>query len=97
MLPPIAEIPYEPGNTRDVIFETLIHSTTDFQAWGWVFHAATIAVAADLIWKPKAGTRAAAANLPDRRFMGVIHIPLLVIPLAALLINRTDSGDTITG
>lgn len=44
MLPPITEIPYDPRNTQEVILDILMVSIIPYQAWGWVFHIATLAL-----------------------------------------------------
>jgi len=61
MLPPITEQPYDPRNSQDVIMSILMVSTTPYQAWGWVFHVATIAVSALAVFRPEIGGRAIAA------------------------------------
>lgn len=61
MLPPITEQPYDPRNTQDVIMSILMVSIAPYQAWGWVFHIATIAVIALAALRPEIGGRAIAA------------------------------------
>jgi hypothetical protein len=61
MLPPIAEVPYDPRNTQDVIMSILMVSIMPYQAWGWVFHVATLAVVALAIFRPQIAGRVMAA------------------------------------
>jgi hypothetical protein len=61
MLPPITEIPYDPRNTQDVIMSILMVSIAPYQAWGWVFHIATLAVVALVILRPPVAGRVMAA------------------------------------
>jgi hypothetical protein len=63
MLPPIAHIPYDPRNTQDVIMSILMVSITPYQAWGWVFHVATLAVVALTLFRPRVAGRVTAAYL----------------------------------
>jgi hypothetical protein len=61
MLPPITEHPYDPRNTQDVILSILMVSTIPYQAWGWVFHAATLALVLVIVIKPQKSGRLVAA------------------------------------
>ena len=61
MLPPITQIPYDSRNTQDVIMSILMVSITPYEAWGWVFHVATIAVVALAVVHPKVAGCAMAA------------------------------------
>jgi drug/metabolite transporter superfamily protein YnfA len=61
MLPPIAQVPYDPRNTQDVIMNILMGSIAPYQAWGWVFHVATLAVIALAIFRPQIAGRVMAA------------------------------------
>ncbi|HNT75086.1 MAG TPA: hypothetical protein PKH77_08715 [Anaerolineae bacterium] len=61
MLPPITQVPYDPRNTQDVIMSILMVSIVPYQAWGWVFHVATLAVIALVIFRPQSAGRATAA------------------------------------
>jgi len=78
MWPPYAEIAYDPRNTQDVILNILMVSTIPYQAWGWVFHLATVAVIALAIWRPQWGGRVIAA------YFGVNYLLI-----AALQTNAT--------
>ncbi len=56
MLPPYTQLPYDLRNTQDVIYSILSISILPYQAWGWVFHLATLLVVLFIFWKPaKAG------------------------------------------
>jgi hypothetical protein len=61
MLPPIAEVPYDPRNTQDVIMSILMVSIMPYQAWGWVFHVATLAIVALAVFRPQIAGRVMAA------------------------------------
>jgi len=61
MLPPITQVSYDPRNTQDVIMSILMVSITPYQAWGWVFHVATLAVIALAIYRPQVAGRVMAA------------------------------------
>ena len=61
MLPPITEHPYDPRATQDVILSILMVSTIPYQAWGWVFHAATLALVLVIVFKPQKSGRLVAA------------------------------------
>ena len=61
ILPPITELPYDPRNTQDVIMSILMVSTTPYQAYGWIFHAATLVLVVLIIWKPDIASRLTAA------------------------------------
>lgn len=61
MLPPITAIPYDPRDTSDVILHILMVSIVPYQAWGWVFHVATLALVAWVALRlPSAGRVVAA-------------------------------------
>ncbi len=51
MLPPITEIPYDPQDTQDVIRQILMVSIVPYQSWGWVFHIATLALVALVVFR----------------------------------------------
>jgi hypothetical protein len=61
MLPPITQVPYDPGNTQDVIISILMVSILPYRSWGWVFHLATLAVVALAIFRPQIAGRVMAA------------------------------------
>jgi hypothetical protein len=61
MLPPITQVPYDPRSTQDVILSILMVSIQPYQAWGWVFHVATLAVVALAVLRPRIGGRVIAA------------------------------------
>jgi hypothetical protein len=61
MLPPITEIPYDPLDTQDVIFQILMVSITPYQSWGWVFHVGTLALVAFIAFRPNSDGRLVAA------------------------------------
>jgi hypothetical protein len=61
MLPPITQVPYDPRHTQDVIMSILMVSIAPYQAWGWVFHVATLAVIALVILRPQVAGRVMAA------------------------------------
>ncbi len=60
MLPPVTEIPYDSRNAQDVIMQILMVSITPYQAWGWVFHAATLALVVLVAWRPQNSGRVVA-------------------------------------
>ncbi len=60
-LPLYAEQPYDPRETQRVIFEILQVAIAPYAAWGWVFHALTLAVLGLSLWKPAPGSRLMAA------------------------------------
>ncbi len=57
-LPPIAEVPYDPRNTQDVIWHILAANARPYPAWGWVFHVATLSLIALAAWRPAWAGRA---------------------------------------
>ena len=61
MLPPIAQVPYDPRNGLDVNISILMVSLTPYQAWGWVFHVGTLAVIALVAFRPQVAGRVMAA------------------------------------
>ena len=61
MLPPITQVSYDSRNTQDVIMSILMVSITPYEAWGWAFHVATIAVIAPAVFRPKIAGRVLAA------------------------------------
>lgn len=61
MLPPLTAIPYDPRATQDVIVQILMVSITPYQAWGWVFHVATLALIALVALQPQKAGRVVAA------------------------------------
>ncbi len=61
MLPPITQGPYDSRHTPDVILSILTASLTPYQAWGWVFHVATVALIALAIFQPQVAGRVTAA------------------------------------
>lgn len=76
--PPYTEIAFDPRDTQDVILNILMVSTLPYQAWGWVFHLATLGVIMLSLWKPGIGGRAIAA------YFGVNYLVV-----AALQTNAT--------
>jgi hypothetical protein len=61
MLPPITEIPYDPQDTQDVILQILMVSITPYQAWGWIFHVATLGLVVLIALQPQKAGRVVAA------------------------------------
>jgi hypothetical protein len=61
MLPPIAQVAYDPRNTQDVIMNILMVSILPYRSWGWAFHAATLALIALAVFRPQIAGRAMAA------------------------------------
>jgi hypothetical protein len=61
MLPPITQVSYDPRNTQDVIMHILMVSIAPYQAWGWVFHVATLALVALAVFRPNIAGRGIAA------------------------------------
>jgi hypothetical protein len=61
MLPPYTEVPYDPRNTQDVIMNILMVSILPYQAWGWVFHVATLGIIALIVFRPMIVGRVTAA------------------------------------
>jgi hypothetical protein len=61
MLPPITEIPYDPRHTQDVIMAILMVAIIPYQSWGWVFHAATLALVLLVALWPRKFSRVVAA------------------------------------
>ncbi len=68
MLPPITQVPYDPRSTQDVIFSVLMVSIQPYQAWGWIFHAATVLLILFILWKPGQAGRALAG------YMGINYL-----------------------
>ncbi len=58
LLPPIAEVPYDPRDTQDVIWHILAAAIQPYEAWGWVFHVATLILVALAVWRPQWAGRA---------------------------------------
>ena len=61
MLPPITEIPYDPQDAQNVVMHILMVSINPYHDWGWIFHLATLALAALIILKPEVAGRFVAA------------------------------------
>lgn len=61
MLPPIAQVAYDPRDTQDVIASILMASLVPYRSWGWVFHVATLAVIALAVFRPRVAGRVMAA------------------------------------
>lgn len=101
MLPPITQRPYDPRNTQDVIIQILQVSLNLYQGWGWVFRLGTLGLVALIAFRVTAfnGLIYGFLNLthwfaPGMIWMGVLHIPLLVIPLTALILSYRVSRRT---
>ncbi len=62
-VPPITQVPYDPRNTQAVIYSILSISVQPYQAWGWVFHVATLLLVLFILWKPERGGRLLAAYM----------------------------------
>jgi hypothetical protein len=60
MLPPITEAPYDPRDTQDVILQILMISINPYQAWGWVFHVATLGLVVLIAFRPQKAGRVVA-------------------------------------
>jgi hypothetical protein len=69
MLPPIAEVSYDPRNTQDVIASILMVSLTPYRSWGWVFHVATLGLVALAILRPSVAGRVMAAYVGANYFL----------------------------
>jgi len=80
MWPPYTQIPYDPRNTSQVIYEILQVSIVPYASWGWFFHLGTLAVIALVIWRPQIGGRVIAA------YFGVNYLVI-----AALQTNATTT------
>lgn len=52
MLPLITQKPYPPQDTQDVIINLLMVSILPYQAYGPVFHIATLLIVLAILWKP---------------------------------------------
>lgn len=52
MLPLITEKPYQPQDTQDVIINLLMVSILPYQAYGPIFHIATLLLVLAILWKP---------------------------------------------
>ena len=52
ILPLITEKPYQPQDTQDVIINLLMVATLPYQAYGPVFHIATLLIVFAILWKP---------------------------------------------
>lgn len=52
LLPLITEKPYEPQDTQDVIINLLMVSILPYQAYGPIFHIATLLLVPAILWKP---------------------------------------------
>lgn len=63
MLPPITALPYDPRRTQDVIQQILMVAITPYQAWGWVFHVATLALVVLVATRPGRAGRVVAAYI----------------------------------
>lgn len=61
ILPPITDTPYDPRDTQEVIQQILMVSITPYQAWGWVFHIATLALVLLVAFRPQIAGRLVAA------------------------------------
>jgi hypothetical protein len=73
VLPLITEKPYLPQDTQDVIINLLMVATVPYQAYGPVFHIATLLIVAGILWKP---------GQLGRLVAGYIGVNYLVIGLA---------------
>ena len=51
-LPLITEKPYQPQDTQDVIINLLMVSVLPYQAYGPIFHIATLLILFAILWKP---------------------------------------------
>lgn len=63
MLPPITALAYDPRHTQDVIRQILMVAITPYQAWGWVFHVATLALVVLVATRPGRAGRVVAAYI----------------------------------
>lgn len=52
ILPLITEKPYQPQDTQDVIINLLMVSVLPYQAYGPIFHIATLLILFAILWKP---------------------------------------------
>jgi hypothetical protein len=89
MLPPIAQVPYDPRNTQDVIMNILMVSILPYASWGWVFHVATLGVIALAVFRPKVAGRVMAA------YFGVNY--LLIAALQTNAVTETYGFAVQTG
>jgi len=78
MLPPITEIAYDPRKTQEVISSILSISIQPYQAWGWVFHLATLLVVLFIFWKPAKAGRVLAG------YMGVNYLIIAALQTHAI-------------
>jgi hypothetical protein len=78
MLPPLTHIPYDPRNTQDVVMSILMVSITPYQAWGWVFHVATLTVVALVVFRPQVAGRIMAV------YFGVNYLLIAALQTNAL-------------
>ncbi len=56
-LPLSTELPYDPRNTSEVIFEILNRALVPYAQWGLPFHLLTLLVIGIAIWNPPSGGR----------------------------------------
>jgi hypothetical protein len=89
MLPPIAQVAYDPRNTQDVIMNILMVSILPYRSWGWVFHVATLALIALTVFRPQLAGRAMAA------YFGVNYI--LIAALQTNAVTETYGFAVQTG
>lgn len=52
MLPLITERPYQPQDTQKVIIDLLMVATLPYQAYGPLFHIATVLIVLGVLWRP---------------------------------------------
>ena len=80
ILPLITEKPYQPQNTQDVILNLLMVAIVPYQAYGPVFHIATLLVVFAILWKP---------GRMGRIMAGYIGVDYLIIA-AAQTMGQTE-------
>ncbi len=81
VLPPITQAPYNPRNTQDVIFSILSIAVQPYQAWGWVFHVATLFLVLFILWRPEKAGRVLAG------YMGVNYMIIAALQTHATTVK----------
>lgn len=76
-LPVVTQVPLDPRNTQDVIQNILMVSINPYQAWGWVFHVATLGLVFLIAFKPNIAGRVLAL------YMGVNYLVIGALQTSA--------------
>jgi hypothetical protein len=86
LLPLITQKPYQPQDTQDVIINLLMVSIAPYQAYGPVFHIATLLIAFAILWKP---------GRFGRLLAGYIGVNYIIIALAQTMGQTQKYGFVI--